>query len=339
MLIVLIFLSQFSWSQGIVSPIPKKPPVPKDNPQTKEKIELGKMLFFDPRLSYNGTVSCNSCHNVMTDGADGRAVSVGVNGHKGGRGAPTVLNSAFLSVQFWDGRAKSLEEQAKGPLINPIEMGNKDHGQVVSRLKKIPGYVKKFAKVFKGKEVLTIDNVAKAIASYERTLITPNSPFDRYLKGYKKGLSSKAKKGWETFQKVGCVTCHNGTNFAGPALPEGTGYFMKFPTYPNTKYDKKYKFTKDLGRYDQTKQEADKNMWRVPTLRNIALTAPYFHNGAVETLDEAVRVMAKTQLDKTLNVRQVSQIVDFLESLTGKMPKQNMPLLPPTLGKVVIDAK
>ena len=339
MFVQLILLGSFLWAQGLVQPIPKKAPTPKDNPQTKEKIELGKMLYFDPRLSYNGTVSCNSCHNVMADGADGRSVSVGVDGHKGGRSAPTVLNSAFLSVQFWDGRAKSLEEQAKGPLINPIEMGNKNHNQVIDRLKKIPGYVKKFAKVFKEKKSLNIDNLAKAIASYERTLITTNSPFDRYLKGYKKGLSAKAKKGWDTFQKVGCVTCHNGVNFAGPTLPEGTGYFMKFPTYPNTKYDKKYKFSKDLGRYEQTKQEADKNMWRVPTLRNIALTAPYFHNGSVETLSEAVRVMDKTQLNKNLTNQQVSQIVNFLESLTSKGPQQNMPSLPPTMGKVVIDVK
>ena len=148
-LLLIQFLFPLAMGQGLVQPIPAKAPTPKDNPQTKEKIELGKMLYFDPRLSYDGTVSCNTCHNVMAGGEDGRSVSVGVNGHKGGRGAPTVWNSAFLSVQFWDGREPSLEAQAKGPMINPIEMGNKDHKLVIDRLKKIPGYVNEFKKVFK----------------------------------------------------------------------------------------------------------------------------------------------------------------------------------------------
>lgn len=319
--------------------LPDQAPVPKNNKLTAEKIELGQWLYFDPRLSYDGTISCNSCHNVMNGGSDNRAVSVGVNGHKGGRSAGTVFNSAFYSVQFWDGRAKSLEDQAKGPLTNPIEMGNKNHDQVIARLKKIPGYVKKFKKVFSGKNSLNIDNLAKAIAAYERTLITPNSSFDKFIKGNKKAMSANAQKGYQLFQSVGCVTCHSGPNFAGPTLPEGTGFFMKFPTFPNTKYDKKYKFTKDKGRFEVTKNKNDMFMFRVPTLRNIALTAPYFHNGAVNSLDEAVKVMAKTQLNRDLSANEVSALVTFLNSLTGTIPKQTMPVLPAIVNTTVVDYK
>lgn len=335
-LLISLFI-MVGWSQNAA--LPSKPPVPKSNPQTKAKIELGKMLYFDPRLSHDGSVSCNSCHNVMNGGSDNRSFSVGVKGQRGGRSAGTVFNSAFYSVQFWDGRAKSLEEQAKGPLTNPVEMGAKSHTVVIERVKKIPGYVNRFKKVFGGKKSVNIDNLAKAIASYERTLITPNSPFDRFIEGKKKSIGPLAREGYKTFQSVGCVTCHSGPNFAGPTLPEGTGFFMKFPTFPNTEYDKKYKFTKDLGRYEVTKKDADKHMFRVPTLRNIALTAPYFHNGSVMTLNEAVRVMAKTQLNKDLTKKQVKGLVAFLNTLTGQIPKQEMPVLPPTIGTTIVDPK
>lgn len=320
-----------------VKPLAAKPPVPADNPITEHKINLGRVLFFDPRLSVDGTISCNSCHNVMSGGTDGRSVSVGVSGQKGGRSSPTVFNAAFLSVQFWDGRAKSLEEQAKGPLTNPIEMGNKDHGVVIDRVKQIPGYADLFKKAFPPQGEINIDNLAKAIATYERTLITPNTPFDRYLKGQKKAISAQAQKGWETVQKVGCLACHSGSNFAGPELPEGQGFFMKFPTFPGSEFEKKYSLAKDTGKYTVTKNDADKNMWRVPTWRNIALTAPYFHNGSVQTLPEAVKVMAKTQLNRDLADPEVSDIVAFLETLSGDVPPQHMPVLPPTPGKVVVN--
>lgn len=335
-LIFLIFIS-LGFAQN--EALPNTPPIPKDNPQTPEKIELGKILYFDPRLSYDGTVSCNSCHNVMNGGSDNRAVSVGVNGHKGGRGSGTVFNSAFYSVQFWDGRAKSLEEQAKGPLTNPIEMGNKNHDEVIARLKLIPGYVDLFNKTYGKKNSLNIDNLAKAIAAYERTLITPNSPFDKFMAGDKKAMDQKAIDGYRLFQSTGCVTCHSGPNFAGPTLPEGTGFFMKFPTFPNTSFDQKYKFTNDKGRFEVTKNKVDEYMFRVPTLRNIALTAPYFHNGAVRTLEEAVKVMGKTQLDKDLSDKEVASLVAFLNSLTGTVPPQTMPNLPPTHNHTVVDAK
>ena len=311
--------------------LPDTPPIPKDNPMTKEKIELGKMLYFDPRLSKTGTVSCTSCHNVMGAGDDNRAVSVGIDGKVGTRSSPTVWNSAFLSVQFWDGRAKSLEEQAKGPIENPVEMGA-THQLVVDRISKIKEYQDRFKKVFGGRKPVTIDNVAKAIAAYERTLITPNSPFDRYMKGDKKAMTEEQIKGMQKFQEIGCVSCHSGPNFAGPMLPEGQGFFMKFPTFPGTEYEKKYKLTEDTGRHSVTGAEADKHMWRVPTLRNVALTAPYFHNGSVKTLDEAVRVMAKTQLNRDLTNTEVKQLVAFLKALTGEFPEQTMPRLPATEG-------
>lgn len=316
--------------------LPASPVIPADNPMSEAKTELGKQLFFDPRLSVDGTISCNSCHNVMASGADSRPVSVGVAGQKGGRSAPTVWNSAFLSVQFWDGRAASLEDQAKGPVLNPIEMGMPSKDEAVSRIRSIPGYVTQFAEVFGGDGSVTYDNIAKAIAAYERTLLTPDSPFDRYLKGDKKALSEQAQRGMQLVEKVGCTACHSGPNFAGPVLPVGMGFYQEFPTFDNNTFVKKYSLMADKGREEATKDKADAHMWRVPTWRNIALTAPYFHNGSVATLDEAVRVMARTQLDKTLTDQEVGDIVGFLNSLTGTFPKQTLPQLPPTANSSLI---
>jgi cytochrome c peroxidase len=321
-------------------PLPAKPPIPANNPQSPAKIELGKKLYFDPRISKPGTISCNSCHNVMLGGDDSRPNSVGHKGQTGARSAPTVWNSAFLSVQFWDGRAKSLEEQAKGPLTNPIEMGMESHDVVLFRIRQVPGYITEFRKVFTGIKNgndITIDMVAKAIASYERTLISGDSPFDLYMRGKKSALSPAALRGMKTVQDVGCTGCHMGVNFAGPPMPEGTGFYQKFPMFPGSEYDQKYDLLKDQGRFEVTNAEQERNFWRVPTWRNIALTAPYFHNGAVKTLKEAVRVMGKTQLNKDLKDDQVSDIVAFLESLTGKFPTQTMPRLPETSGVSIVE--
>lgn len=309
--------------------LPEKPPIPVDNPMSEAKVKLGKQLFFDPRLSIDGTVSCNSCHNVMSNGTDNRAVSIGVDAQKGGRSAPTVWNAAYLTAQFWDGRAATLEDQAKGPILNPIEMGMPDEASVVKRIKSIPGYARQFKEVFSGKNPVTYDNIAKAIASYERTLITPNSRFDRYIKGDKKALAKNAIRGMKLVEEIGCTSCHTGPNFAGPTnLKTGEGFYQKFPTFPGSSYDKKYQFTKDKGRYEVTKKDEDKHMWRVPTWRNVALTAPYFHNGSVMTLEEAVKIMAKTQLDKELSEKQTKDITAFLNSLSGEFPHQPMPRLP-----------
>ncbi|MFP5507467.1 MAG: cytochrome-c peroxidase [Gammaproteobacteria bacterium] len=311
--------------------LPDKAPEPADNPTTPAKVELGKMLYMDPRFSATGTVSCNTCHNVMLGGDDNRPASMGVHGQMGGRSSPTVWNSAFSSVQFWDGRAASLEEQAKGPVANPVEMGMKDVEVAMNRVRRIPGYAPYFEKAF-GPDAMTVDNAAKAVAAYERTLITPNSPYDRYVKGDKKAMTEQQVRGMNAFAAVGCTSCHSGAAFNGPTLPQGTGFYMKFPTFADNEYAKKYDFMKDLGRFDVTKNETDKHMYKVPTLRNIALTAPYFHNGAVATLDEAVRVMAKTQLNQELDAQQVGDIVAFLGALTGEFPQQTLPQLPPTEG-------
>lgn len=313
--------------------LPTKAPEPADNPTTDAKVELGKMLYHDPRLSSTGTVACASCHNVMAGGEDNRGGSVGVKGQVGGRSAPTVWNAAFNSVQFWDGRAPSLEAQAKGPVTNPIEMGMKSWDDVVVRLKAIPGYKEAFAAAFGSADFISADNAAKAIAAYERTLITPNSAYDKFVTGDSNALSEQQKRGMDTFAQVGCSNCHSGPAFNGPTLPEGTGFFMKFPTYENGALEAQYHFSKDEGRYEVTKKEADKHMFKVPTLRNVALTAPYFHNGKVKSLEDAVRIMAKVQLNKDLDAQQVADIVAFLNALTGEFPKQDMPRLPAYPGK------
>jgi cytochrome c peroxidase len=313
---------------GAMEALPKSVPAPAHNPSTPAKVELGKKLYFDPRLSASGTVSCNSCHNVMEAGEDDRSVSIGVDGQKGGRSSPTVWNAAFLSVQFWDGRAASLEAQAKGPMVNPVEMGMQDHVAVMKRVASIPGYAQEFKKVFGGENAVNIDNAAMAIAAYERTLVTPNSPFDRYLAGNKQALSAQAQRGMKLVETAGCTACHSGPVFAGPAMAEGEGFFMKFPTVPGSAYEGKYRLTEDLGRFSVTKAEADRNMWRVAQWRNIAVTAPYFHNGSVPTLGEAVRVMAKTQLGRDLQPEEVTDVTAFLNSLTGEFPTQTMPRLP-----------
>jgi cytochrome c peroxidase len=315
--------------------LPEVAPAPEDNPTTPEKVELGKMLYFDPRLSSNGTVSCFTCHNVMEGGDDHRPTSIGVHGQAGGRNAPTVWNAAFHSAQFWDGRAATLEDQAKGPPVNPIEMGMSDLDATAERILKIPGYKPYFDQAFDAGDNITIDNIAKAIAAYERTLITPNSPYDRHVKGDKSALTEQQVRGMETFASVGCGACHSGPNFNGPNLPTGQGFYQKFPTYTNNQYVTIYRLMDDIGRMAVTKDEADKSLWRVPTLRNLVYTAPYMHNGSVKSLDEAVRVMGRTQLDKDLDERQVADIVAFLESLTGQFPEQTMPRLPATPGDLL----
>jgi cytochrome c peroxidase len=318
-----------------LEPLPKRPPIPPDNPMTPAKVELGKMLFFEPRLSKTGTVSCNSCHNVMEAGDDDRAVSVGIDGKTGDRSAPTVWNSAFLSAQFWDGRAGTLEEQAKGPMVNPVEMGMASHEVVVERLEAIPGYRERFSAVFGGGPI-TIDQVAKAIATYERTLITPDSPFDRSMRGDRKALSPAAARGLKVFEAVGCNACHSGPAFAGPFTEPGQGFFQRFPAHEGSPYDARYGLIQDPGRFKVTGNEDDRQFFRVAPLRNVAVTAPYFHNGSVATLDEAVRVMARTQLDCDLTDAEAADLTEFLASLTGRFPEQTMPRLPETPGRTLI---
>lgn len=304
--------------------LPTTAPAPADNPTTEAKVKLGQMLYHDPRLSSTGTVSCASCHNTMLGGEDNRPVAMGVNGQTGGRSAPTVWNAAFNEVQFWDGRAASLEEQAAGPVTNPIEMGMKNWHVVIRRLKTIDGYEPYFDKAF-GPDSISKDTVTKAIAAYERTLITPNSPYDRYVKGEKSALSEQQVKGMQAFKDLGCAGCHSGPAFNGP------GTFQKFPVFSSGYFAAQFK--KDKGRYEVTSNKNDMHLWKVPTLRNIALTAPYFHNGKTEQLSTAVKLMAKMQLNKELSAEEIGDIVAFLNALTGQFPKQSMPTLPGTPGE------
>lgn len=312
-------------------PLPDQPPIPADNPMTEVKIALGKQLYFDPRLSVTGTHSCNSCHDVTGSGSDGRQVSSGVNDHKGRRNTLTIWNAAYHTVYNWDGSAKTLEEQFRGHLLDENIMGMDGTKQAVERIAGIPAYRNSFVKAFPG-EGLSFDNLAKAVSAYVRTLVTTNSPYDRYLKGERKAISTAAARGFQTFIDIRCASCHFWVNLSGPnpglALQQGEGFYELFPNYPGSDYEQRYKLADDLGRYYVTKDETDRRMWRLPSLRNIALTAPYFHSGTVGTLPEAVKVMAKVQLKRELTEQQLNDIVAFLNTLTGEFPKQTPPELP-----------
>lgn len=322
-------------------PLPRTAPARADNPSTPGKIALGKKLYFDPRLSSSGTVSCNTCHNLMEGGDDGRPTSMGVLGRLGGRNAPTVWNAAFNATQFWDGRAADLEAQAKGPLVADVEMNMGSHEFVVERIASIPGYRAEFARVF-GDEEIDIDDVANAIAVFEQTLITPDSPFDEFVGGKTAMLSDSQRRGFQSFRELGCASCHSGPAFNGVTLgiePDGyTGYSV-FPLDTETKSVSKYRLAEDEGRYDVTGKDSDKHRFRIPTLRNVTLTAPYFHNGSVSRLDEAVRVMAETQLATELTTDEVADLVAFLGSLTGTFPEITLPRLPSQPGASVLVAE
>lgn len=302
---------------------------PADNPITPDKVALGKQLYFDGRLSRDGKVSCNSCHDLAAAGADKKPVSTGVGGAQGTRNSPTVWNAAFHQAQFWDGRAPSLEEQAKGPLVNPVEMAMPSFDAVVARVKAVPGYIAQFDQVF-GKNSITIDTIAKAIATYERTLVSGNSTFDNFRFVDKGALSQAEFEGFQLFRgAAGCTQCHMGPDFAGPPpLARGAGFYQRFPRFPDNALVAHYKLLDDPGRYTATKQEADRHVWRVPTLRNVAMTAPYFHNGLVPTLDEAVRLCAKGGSSVDLSAAQTASLVAFLGTLSGSLPPQAPPKLP-----------
>ncbi len=322
-------------------PLPLTPDIPADNPQSPPKIALGKQLYFDPRLSVNGAVTCNSCHDLMAGGDDGRALSIGALGKPGIRSAPTLWNVAFETIYFWDGRATSLEAAIREQLFDGTVMAMPSGKVLVKRLAEIPEYKREFHEVFGKSAPVSVDNVTKALASYIRTLVTRNNAFDRYLQGDKHAMSKTAVRGFHEFVDEGCGACHFWVNMSGPvpglAFKMGEGFYELFPNYPDSQYDKQYDLLKDLGRFNVTKNVRHKHMFRVPSLRNVALTAPYFHNGSVKTLDEAVRVMAKTQFQKHLTDQQVKDIVAFLKDLTGKFPEQLMPRLPTTPGFSVLD--
>ena len=288
------------------------------NPITPAKVTLGQTLYADPRLSKNQDHSCASCHDLKKFGVDGKPTSSGHKGQLGGRNAPTVYNIGGAVAQFWDGRAADLEEQAKGPILNPIEMAMPNEARVVQTLKSIPDYAPLFKAAFpEDKDPITYDNMARAIGAFERKLVTP-SRFDKYVAGDKSALTRAEKDGLKKFLELGCQTCHNGAAFGGGSFQK-LGILKPFPT-------------KDQGRFEVTKQEADRMMFRVPTLRNIDKSAPYFHDGSVKTLEEAVVLMGRHQLGKELNKEDTAAIVTFLGTLTGTLPEALIaaPKLPPS---------
>ncbi len=293
-----------------MGPLPTQVPEPADNPTTPAKVELGKKLYFEPALSKSGHFSCNSCHNLATWGVDNQRFSIGHKWKRGGRNAPTVLNAAFWSKQFWDGRAPLLEDQAKGPPLNPVEMAIDSEEDAVSRLKQA-GYEPLFEKVF-GKNSLNFDNMAKAIAAFERTLITPNAPFDRFARG-EGDIPEAAKRGMRKVAEIGCTSCH-----AGPLFTSND--FVRFD------------YGKDHGLKSVTGKDDDEHVFRVQSWRNVAMTAPYFHDGSAATLEEAVDTMARVQLGMKLGKQDIADIVAFLETLTGEMPQITLPVLPRPAG-------
>jgi len=277
------------------------------NPLTEAKIDLGRQLYYDPRLSKNQDISCNSCHLLDAYGQDNLPVSPGHRGQTGGRSSPPSYNAAGHIAQFWDGRAPTVEEQAKGPVLNPIEMAMPDEASVIAVLKSIPGYVTAFGEAFPGEaDPVTYNNMALAIGAFERKLVTPGR-FDQYLAGNDDALTAEEKAGLEAFLNTGCQTCHMGP-YIGGAMYQKLGLV------------KPWEDTSDLGRFEATGNEFDKMFFKVPSLRNIAETGPYFHKGQVATLDEAVSLMAEYQLGRTLDDATVKSIVTFLGALTGEIP-------------------
>jgi len=334
---VFFLLAGYVQAFDYLQPLPPVPPSPADNQPTQAKIQLGKQLFFDSRLSYAGRTSCNHCHNILAGGSDGRPLSIGDSGQANKRHTPSLWNVAYQSVYFWDGRATSLELALQEHLLQTHVMGMPNKNTLVGRLKAIEGYAKAYQQVFTTD--LTFDGIAKALSAYIRTLITPNSPFDRYIRGDKTALTDKQQRGMTLFREAQCLACHFGINFSGPApgpaMNMGDGFYELFPNYRGTVYEKRLKIADDLGRYTVTGDPGHKLMWRVPSLRNIALSAPYFHNGSADSLQQAVTVMAATQRQRTLTAKEVDLLIAFLNSLTGEYPSQTMPLLPPTPNKAV----
>ncbi|HEV3511404.1 MAG TPA: cytochrome c peroxidase [Candidatus Sulfotelmatobacter sp.] len=278
-----------------------------DNPSTEAKVKLGRILYYDPRLSANQQISCNTCHPLDAYGAQSTPVSTGFKNQKGSRNAPTVYNAAGHFVQFWDGRAPTVEEQAKGPILNPVEMAMPSNAATVRVIKSMPEYVALFQAAFpKEKDPVTYNNMALAIGAFERGLVTP-SRWDAFIEGNRSALTEEQKEGFNTFAATGCQWCHAGTYVGGESYQK-LGVVKPWPNQ------------QDQGVYQRTKDEVDKMVFKVPSLRNIKKTGPYFHDGSVATLDEAIRNMAVHQRGVTLTNTQVKSIEAWMDSLTGEIP-------------------
>lgn len=307
-------------------PIPLDPPALPGNPATPAKMDLGRMLYFDPRVSQSRPGSCNSCHNVGLAGADGRETAIGHSWQKGGRNVPTIFNAVFNTARFWDGRAQDVDDQAGGPPFNPVELAL-PRDQLSDRLAAIPGYRAAFAAAFPGEpDPVTLANAQKAIAVFQATLVTPNAPFDKYLRGDTAALSAAQKEGLKLFISKGCAECHSGTNLGGNQYaPFGILERPGADLLPRA----------DKGRFMVTDTVGDQYVFKVPQLRNIALTAPYFHSGRAPDLKQAVAVMAASQIGAPVNEAEAGAIVAFLASLTGEQPRITYPVLPAAAGSPV----
>lgn len=294
-------------------PIDPIEPVEVKNPAL---VELGKMLFFEPRLSRSGFISCNSCHNLATGGVDNLQTSIGDRWAQGPINSPTVLNSFGQVAQFWDGRAKTLAEQAAGPIANPLEMAS-THEMAVKVIASIPGYAPYFKKAFGDAEV-NIKRITEAMAEFERTLVTPNARFDKWLKGDKNAITQQELNGYKLFKESGCTICHNGAQLGGQS-------FQKMGVVRPYKTTNTAEGVKAISGRDQ-----DRMTFKVPMLRNIELTYPYFHDGAVWSLEESVAIMGDLQLGKRYTKQEINDITAFLKTLTGDQPKVEYPVLPPS---------
>jgi cytochrome c peroxidase len=299
--------------------IPLQAPMLENNMITRDRVDLGAKLFFDPRMSRSGLFSCQSCHNVGIGGVDGLETSIGHGWQKGPRNAPTMLNAVFNVAQFWDGRAADLAEQAKGPVQAGVEMNNTPE-QVVATLNSMPAYVDAFKTSFPGEaDPVTFDNFALAIEAFEATLITPNSKFDQFLMGQDGAMSEQEKRGLQAFMDTGCTSCHSGINVGGE------GYF---PFGLIEKPGADVLPEGDRGRFAVTETADDEYVFRAAPLRNVAITAPYFHSGRVWDLKVAVDIMAESQLGEKLEEGTIDDIVAFLGTLTGEQPEVVHPTLP-----------
>jgi cytochrome c peroxidase len=307
-------------AQGMFKPIPAQAPPLKGNPASPERMELGKYLFFDPRLSASWLISCNTCHNLSLGGVDLLETSVGHGWQKGPRNSPTVFNAVLNMAQFWDGRARDLKEQAMGPVQAAVEM-NSTPVRTVRTLKSIPAYVIAFKKAFPGEaDPVTFENMARAIEVFEASLLTPDAPFDRYLAGKTDALNEEQKRGLELFMSKGCAPCHSGVNLGGQ------GYF---PFGVVQRPGAEILPAGDKGRFQVTSTASDEYVFKSPSLRNIALTPPYFHSGKVWDLREAVGIMGSSQLGAKLTDSEADAIAAFLRTLTGRQPQVELPVLPP----------
>lgn len=282
-------------------------PLPLETPLPIQKVALGKRLFHETAFSENNLISCASCHVLENGGVDNLSVSVGINNLKGINNAPTVFNSGYNFVQFWDGRAASLEEQVAGPIHNPVEMGS-DWQQVISKLSMDKEYVQAFNKVYS--DGINATNIANAIAEFERSLITPNSKFDRYLRGDKDSLTAAELRGYQLFNDYGCISCHQGINIGG-------NMFQRMGIFADFFKDQRIRKV-DLGRFNITGLEQDRYVFKVPGLRNVAVTEPYFHDGSIDTLQNAVQAMGLYQLGRPLTDENINYLTLFLRSLTGQ---------------------